>query len=84
MDIDIRITLPQHDIDPAREPVAHGAIVSQVMDWIADGLFPEESVVQLVNDGFGNLRPDGVDSPRQGRFTPDNNLGIAPSRRTFR
>jgi hypothetical protein len=79
-EINLRIKLPQHEdlTEPQREEL--GALV---VEWIADGLFPEESVVQLVNNGFGQLVPDEL--VRQGRFNPETNRPrpAAEARRTF-
>lgn len=80
MEVNIRITLPQHSDLSGKQAEDLGNLI---VDWIADGLFPEESVVQLVNNGFGQLVPDGL--TRQGRFNPDTNRPrpASETRRTF-
>lgn len=80
MDINLRIKLPQHPEEAADK------IKEQVLDWIADGLFPEESVMLLENDGVGHLVPPRDQEPRFGRFQPDTNRPrpASEARRTFR
>jgi hypothetical protein len=81
MEINLRIKLPQHDIDPSRDPIGYGQLERQVLDWIADGLFPEESVAILENDGFGRLRETSSNTVR---FNPDTNRPRPASEATRR
>lgn len=72
MDINLRITIPE-EVNPSAEPARYGEIEAKVLDWIQDGLFPEETVVALENDGVGHLVPPHDSQPRHGHFNPSTN-----------